>query len=62
MAIRYYCPAELWEIAEPLAPPVPPHRQGSGLRRKALDRAVLAALVPIDRTVCACRYLLNAFG
>jgi|SRR5690606_16632336 len=60
--IRRYCPDELWDIAEPLVPPVPPRHQGGGRRRKVPDRAVLAALIYLDRTGCSWRDLPKAFG
>ncbi len=59
---RRYCPDELWEIAEPLVPPVLPRHQGGGRRRKVPDRAVLAAIIYLDRTGCAWRDIPKAFG
>ena len=51
-----------WEVAAPLVPPVPARHQGGGRRRKVPDRAVLAAIIYLDRTGCAWRDLPSASG
>jgi transposase len=50
--IRTWAPDEVWEVAWPLIPVQAPRRQGGG-KRRADDRAVLAAIVYLVQAGCS---------
>ena len=60
--IRRYSPDEFREIAEPLVPPLPARNQGGSRHHKVGGRAVLAAIIYLDRTSRARCYLPKPFG
>jgi transposase len=60
--IQTWAPEDLWEITQPLIPPPATRPQGGG-KRRADDRAVLAAIVYMVQAGCSWRKLPAAlFG
>lgn len=54
-------PAALWNLVEPLIPPVKIRRQGGG-RSRVSDRAIFTAIVFVLTSGCAWRHLPSSFG
>ncbi len=54
-------PAALWNLVEPLVPPVKIRRQGGG-RSRVSDRAIFTAIVFVLTSGCAWRHLPSSFG
>ncbi|MFD0746078.1 IS5 family transposase [Phytohabitans flavus] len=50
--IRTWAPDDFWQVAQPLIPAQPVRRQGGG-KRRADDRAVLAAIVYLVQAGCS---------
>lgn len=50
--IRTWAPDDFWQVAQPLIPAQTPRRQGGG-KRRADDRAVLAAIVYLVQAGCS---------
>src|SRR5437763_15449558 len=50
--IRTWAPDDFWQVAQPLIPVPAPRPQGGG-RRRADDRAVLAAIVYLVQAGCS---------
>src|SRR5881227_595290 len=50
--IRTWAPDDFWQVAQPLIP-VPPARPQGGGKRRADDRAVLAAIVYLVQAGCS---------
>lgn len=60
--VRTWAPDDFWQIAQPLIP-VPVRRRQGGGKRRAEDRAVLAAIVYLVQAGCSWRKLPAAlFG
>jgi transposase len=60
--IRTWAPDDFWQVAQPLIPVPAPRPQGGG-KRRADDRAVLAAIVYLVQAGCSWRKLpANLFG
>ncbi len=60
--IRTWAPDDFWQAAQPLIPIPAPRRQGGG-KRRADDRAVLAAIVYLVQAGCSWRKLpVELFG
>jgi transposase len=58
--IQTWAPDDLWQVAQPLIPVAPKRPQGGG-KRRADDRAVLAAIVYMVQAGCSWRKLPAAF-
>jgi transposase len=54
--IRTWAPDDFWQVAQPLIPVPAPRPQGGG-KRRADDRAVLAAIVYLVQAGCSWRKL-----
>jgi transposase len=59
--VEKWCPQPLWLIASWLIPAHPKRHQGGG-RRRADDRATLAAILYVLQTGCSWRALPASFG
>jgi transposase len=60
--IRTWAPDDFWQVAQPLIPVAAPRPQGGG-KRRADDRAVLAAIVYLVQAGCSWRKLpASMFG
>jgi transposase len=60
--IRTWAPDDFWQVAQPLIPVPAPRPQGGG-KRRADDRAVLAAIVYLVQAGCSWRKLpASMFG
>jgi transposase len=54
--IRPWAPDDFWQVAQPLIPVPAPRPQGGG-KRRADDRAVVAAIVYLVQVGCSWRKL-----